>query len=281
MPVRVWCWTPNPVLEIKFSHGRRLVSAGGKAHNVARLLCGWGKPAISLVAKVGTEWRQAAQRERVPIREIPIRSGARTGWAVMNGAGKRLDFFTEDPHWKSADWNRCGRFLRQAVRKGDWVVVAGSVPAGARTGWWRTLFLGLKKHGARILVDGKGQLLREGLQAGVDWAKANQAEAEETLNQVGASRCLAAMRILSRNRSCLLITRGSRGLVLKAGGKRLAVPAPKIRLRDATGSGDAVTAALIHGIGKGWEMEKIAGFSVWAGSENAARRDEVGSRLKG
>ena len=77
------------------------------------------------------------------------------------------------------------------------------------------------------------------------------------------------------------MTRGARGLVIQVGKKRLAVPAPRVRLRDATGSGDVVTAALIYGIRKGWEIAKTAGFAVWAGSENAARRNEVVARLKG
>ena len=88
------------------------------------------------------------------------------------------------------------------------------------------------------------------------------------------------MQTLSRGRCSLLITRGRRGLVMKAGSKTIGVSAPSIRLRDATGSGDVVTAALIHGIQKGWEIGKVAGFAVWAGSEKAARRDEVVARLK-
>jgi sugar/nucleoside kinase (ribokinase family) len=68
---------------------------------------------------------------------------------------------------------------------------------------------------------------------------------------------------------------------MKAGRTTVAVPAPQIRVRDATGSGDVVTAALIYGIRKGWEIGKIAGFSGWAGSEKAARRDDVVARLKG
>ena len=60
----------------------------------------------------------------------------------------------------------------------------------------------------------------------------------------------------------------------------MAVPAPKIRVLDATGSGDVVTAALLLGIGRGWEIEKVAGFAAWAGSEHAARREAVVSRLK-
>ena len=223
---------------------------------------------------------QVARKDRVPVREIPVRSLARKGWAFVEGAGKRLDFFTEDPCWKRADWIRCGNFLRRSIRPGDWLVVAGSVPAGTRPGWWKSLFLDLKKRGVRIVVDGRGQLLREGLQAGVEWSKANLAEAEETLNQRGVKRCLAGMQTLSRGRGCLLITLGSRGLVLQAGTIKKAVPAPKIRIQDATGSGDVVTAALIAGIREGWEIGKIAGFAVWAGSQKAARRDEVVPRLK-
>jgi fructose-1-phosphate kinase PfkB-like protein len=283
MPARVWCFTPNPVFETKIESpgGRAVLSAGGKAHNVARQLHCWGVPAFSVVSKPGPDWLQAARRDRVPLRKVPIRSAARTGWAVVEAAGRRLDFFTEDPRWKSWDWNRCGLFLRRMVRSGDWLVVAGSVPSGARPGWWRTLFLGLRKKRVRILVDGKGQLLREAMQAGVEWAKANLAEAEETMQKKGASRCLEAMRNLSCGRSCLSITQGSRGLVLQAGKQRFPGRAPKIHLLDATGSGDVASAALIYGIRKGWEIEKVAGFAVWAGSEKAARRDAVVRRLKG
>jgi fructose-1-phosphate kinase PfkB-like protein len=283
MPVRVWCFTPNPVFEIKIESpgGRAVLSAGGKAHNVARQLHCWGVPAVSVVSTPGPNWLQAARRDRVPLRQIPIRSAARTGWGLVEAPGQRLDFFTEDPHWKAVDWNRCGLFFRRMVRRGDWLVVAGSVPSGACPGWWRTLFLGLRKKGVRILVDGKGQLLREAMEGGVNWAKANLAEAEETLNQIGASRCLTAMQSLCRHETSLLITQGSRGLSLRAGKQRFSVPARKIRLRDATGSGDVVSAALVYGIRKGWEIEKVAGFAVWAGSEKAARRDAVVRRLKG
>ena len=131
------------------------------------------------------------------------------------------------------------------------------------------------------MADGQGQLLREALEAGVDWAKGNYQEIEETVKGRGVVRCLEKMRAVSRGRSCLLMTRGARGLVIQMGKKRLTVAPPRVRLRDATGSGDVVTAALIYGIRKGWEIAKTAGFAVWAGSENAARRNEVVARLKG
>ena len=281
IPARVWCLTPNPVLEIKFSRGRTVVSAGGKGHNVARQLRRWKVSAVSVTAQTGVDWLRAARRDRVPIRQIPIQASARKGWALLEKAGERLDFFTQDPIWKKQDWSRCETFLCRNIRRGDWLVVAGSAPRGAPSGWWRFLFLELKKRGAQILVDGKSRLLREALKAGVNWAKANLAEAEETTGQRGPERCLRSMETLLRGRSGLLITLGSRGLVLRKGKTKLAVSAPKIQCRDATGSGDVVTSAWVFGILRGWEMEKVAGFAVWAGSEKAAQRGMVVKRLKG
>ena len=234
-----------------------------------------------MVPKAGAEWLARAKKDRIPIWEIPIRAFARMGWALVLGPGERMDLFTQNPKWGKADWDRCALLLRRNVRKGDWLVVAGSVPNGARLGWWRKLFFELKKRGVRIVVDGKGQLLREALKSGVDWAKGNLEEVEETINQKGGGRCLAVMKKISKGRSSLMITLGSQGLVLCHEGRPCKVPAPKIRVWDATGSGDVVTAALIYGIHRGWEIGKVAGFAVWAGSENAARRNEVVARLKG
>jgi|GEM_PF-659475 len=281
MPPRVWCWTPNPVLETKFTEGGRIVSAGGKGHNVARQLLQWGLPALSVVSKVGKDWRRAARKDGLPIREIPIRSPSRTGWSLVEGPGNRRNFFGQDPKWKKSDWGRCALFWRRNFRKGDWLVVAGSVPKGARQGWWRNLFLRLKKGGVRIVVDGKGRLLREALESGVDWAKGNLEEAEETMNQKGGGRGFTAMQKISKGRSSLMVTLGSQGLAISHQGRVFKIPAPRVRVWDATGSGDVVTAALVYGIRKGWDMAKVAGFAVWAGSENAARRNEVVARLKG
>ena len=78
-----------------------------------------------------------------------------------------------------------------------------------------------------------------------------------------------------------MVTLGSQGVAICHQGRVFKVPAPRIRVWDATGSGDVVTAALVYGTRRGWEIGKVVGFSVWAGSENAARRNEVVARLKG
>ena len=280
---RVWCFTPNPVLETKFEPktGRVVLSAGGKAHNVARQLCRWGLSAISLVADCGKEWSGAARRDGPRIVHLPVKTPARRGWAVLDEAGKRLDFFTPDPAWKGRDWGRVAKFLRGKIAPDDWLVVAGSVPKGAGAGWWRTLFLGLRKKRVRLLADSRGTVLREALDAGVDWAKGNLNEAEVTTGAKGGENCLRRMRQMSRKRSSCIVTLGPAGLLLEADEGQLRVRSPIILVRDATGSGDVVTAALIYGCFKGWPLKKTAGWASRMGAANAARADVASLSLRG
>ena len=280
---RVWCFTPNPVLETRFESksGRRTVSAGGKAHNVARQLRRWGISVISLVPHCGEDWLFAAKRDKAPIIPLPVRAPARKGWAVVDETGRRLDYFSPDMAWKESEWNATAAFLQKRITEGDWLVVAGSVPRGASSGWWRILFQELKKRGVRMLVDSRGPVMREALEAGVDWAKGNLHEAEETMGGRGGKNCLQRMRKRARNRSSCVITLGSSGLLVQANVGRLRVRSPNIRLRDATGSGDVVTAALVYGCLKGWSMQKTAEWAARMGAANAARPDVCKLSLRG
>ena len=160
-------------------------------------------------------------------------------------------------------------------------MVAGSTPKGAPLDWWHILFKKLKKRGVRLLVDSRGTVLREALEAGVDWAKGNLNEAEETTGGRGGENCLQRMRRMSRNRSSCVVTLGSSGLQLIVGEGRLRVRSPNIRLRDATGSGDVVTAALVYGCLKGWSLKRAAGWAARMGAANAARPDVCQLSLRG
>lgn len=240
---------------------------------MARQLNRWGVPAISLVPKVGVDWLGVARKDGAEILFLPVTAPARNGYAIMGATGRRFDFFTDDPVWSSKDWTRACGFLPRRLKAKDWLVVAGSVPKGARRGWWRKLFEALKKKGVRLVVDSRGPLLREALQAGVDWAKANLAEAEETTGVRGTGPCLRRMDNLSGKRSSCLVTVGSRGLVLQVGGRRWKASSPRIRVRDATGSGDVATAALVFGLRKKWPTKKIAGWAARMAAANAGRDD--------
>jgi fructose-1-phosphate kinase PfkB-like protein len=167
------------------------------------------------------------------------------GWALVREGEERIDFFMMDPEINFAGWARIGKYWRQVLRKGDWWGVAGSSATGWPKGWWKKLISDLQKKGVSVLVDSRGTLLREAVEAGADWIKCNLAEAEETTGLKGVDHCIRSLK--GDGTTGVVVTLGKDGLAAEVNGTPFFVSAHKVRVRDATGSGDVVTAALIYG----------------------------------
>ena len=267
--MKVWCFTPNPVRERKFVLGsdRVEVSAGGKGRNVARQLCLWGVPAISKVIDLGSDPGSDPGTGLVP--GVGPGTVERGGWAWVREGEERIDFFTEDAKVKARVWAEIGNYWRRVLRKGDWWVVAGSSATGWSRGWWKKLIGDLQKKGVTVLVDSRGALMREAVAAGADWIKCNLEEAEATTGLKGVERCV---RILKGDGTTgVVVTLGKDGLVADVNGSRFLISTPKVKVKDPTGAGDVVTAALIHGEIRGWTTDKTlriaAGVGAWKVSQ--------------
>ena len=270
----VWCFTPNPVLETKIESttGRVVSSAGGKGHNVARQLSRWGVPAISVVCNgeaEGKAWMDHARKEGVKTLQIPVRAGMRQGWAWVREGIERIDFFTEDLKVGSMEWRKIREYWMRNLKSGDWWVVAGSSATGWPRGWWKKLIIDLQKKGVTVLVDSRGALMREAVVAGADWIKCNLEEAEATTGKKGFERCIR--NLIGNGTTGAVVTLGKDGLVAEVNGTMFSIPAPKVKVKDPTGSGDVVTAALIHGEIREWTTDKTlriaAGVGAWKVSQ--------------
>jgi fructose-1-phosphate kinase PfkB-like protein len=270
---RVWCFTPNPVFETKIDarSGRVILSAGGKAHNVARQLTRWGVSAISVICDGGAEgvlWMDHAKKEGVKVLRIPVRGGMRQGWAWLREGVERIDFFTEELRIRPREWKKVREFWIRNLKPGDWWVVAGSSATGWPKGWWKKMIGDLQKKGVSVLVDSRGAILREAVEAGADWIKCNLGEAEETTGMKGVEECIG--KLVGSGTTGVLVTLGKEGMAVEVNGASFLIPAPKVKVRDATGSGDVVTAALIYGEIQGWGMKKTFHAAALAGAWNAS-----------
>jgi sugar/nucleoside kinase (ribokinase family) len=123
------------------------------------------------------------------------------------------------------------------------------------------------------LVDGRGELLREAVQAGADWIKCNLDEAEETTEMEGAERCIP--NLIANGTTGAVVTLGKDGLVAEVNASRFSIPAPKVKVKDTTGAGDVVTAALIYGETHGWTMEKTLQIAAGVGALKVSRSGDV------
>ena len=275
---RVWCFTPNPVFETKIESpsGCVVLSAGGKGHNVARQLYRWGVPAISVVCNGGVEgreWMDQAKKEGVKVLRIPVRAGMRHGWALLKEGVERIDFFTADLKIGPSEWKKVREFWIQNLRSGDWWVVAGSSATGWPKGWWKEVIGDLQKKGVTVLVDSRGAILREAVEAGADWIKCNLAEAEATTGLKGVDRCIR--NLTGNGTTGVVVTLGKEGLAAEVNGTTFSIPAPKVKVKDPTGAGDVVTAGLVYGETRLWTMEKTLRIAAGVGAWKVSRRGDV------
>ncbi len=242
---RVWCFTPNPVLEKKFEEktGRCFCSKGGKGRNVARQLQQWGIPTFSVSVSSSSILETDLGTE--PGSDPKAGAGERQGWAWVREGIERIDFFTEDLKVGSREWRKIREYWMRNLKSGDWWVVAGSSATGWPKGWWKKLIGDLQKKGVTVLVDSRGALMREAVAAGADWIKCNLAEAEATTGMKGVERCIP--NLIGNGTTGVMVTLGKEGLVAEVNGTKFSIPAPKVKVKDPTGSGDVVTAALIYG----------------------------------
>jgi fructokinase len=97
----------------------------------------------------------------------------------------------------------------------------------------------------RLLADVAGyRAVVEEFAAGADLLKLSAADAELLC---GEDAVTVAER-LAGGRTTVVVTRGAAGAVVRHAGITQTVPAPKVSAVDATGAGDSVMAALIHGL---------------------------------
>lgn len=269
----MWCFTPNPVLEKKFEEktGRCFCSKGGKGRNVARQLQQWGIPTISvsvssssiLETDVGTE----------PGSDPKAGAGERQGWAWVREGIERIDFFTEDLKVGSREWRKIREYWMRNLKSGDWWVVAGSSATGWPRGWWKKLIGDLQKKGVTVLVDSRGSLMREAVAAGADWIKCNLAEAEATTGMKGVERCIR--NLTGNGMTGVMVTLGKDGLLAEVNGTMFSIPAPKVKVKDPTGAGDVVTAALIYGEIRRWAIERTLESAVRVGARKAMGKGQI------
>ena len=273
MRPRVWCFTPNPVLEKKFEEktGRFFCSKGGKGRNVARQLQQWGIPTLSvsvssssiLETDVGTK----------PGSDPKAGAGERQGWAWVREGIERIDFFTEDLKIGSREWRKIREYWKRNLKSGDWWVVAGSSATGWPRGWWKKLIGDLQKKGVTVLVDSRGALMREAVAAGADWIKCNFEEAEATTGMKGVERCIR--NLTGNGTTGVVVTLGKEGLVAEVNGTKFSIPAPKVKVKDPTGAGDVVTAAFIYGEILGWTTDKTLRIAAGIGAWKVSQRGDL------
>jgi len=234
---------------------------GGKGLNVARTLHALGVDVLVLglaggVTGAGVE--AALRGLSVPAAFTAVAGETRRTFSVVDDT--RVTAFHEaGPEVGADDFAGFRRGYEQALEGATAVVLSGSLPPGLEAGTYATLIETATAAGVPAVLDTHGEALRRGAAAGAAIVKPNLAElaalAEPPLAPAADLATAAAAAGQLRGAQAVVITLGPDGLLAATGDGCWRARAPAAMTGNATGAGDAVAAALAHGLvlGRPWD----------------------------
>jgi tagatose 6-phosphate kinase len=270
---------------------------GGKGVNVARTLHALGAELLltGLAGGVtGAGIEADLGRLGVPTALTPIAAETRRTFTVVDGGGAVTAFNEAGPEVAEREFAEFRGQYHQALAGASVVVLSGSLPPGLAAGAYAALIEMATAAGVPVVLDTHGEALLRGAAAGPAIVKPNL---EELASLAGrrlstadgpdlTAVTAAADQLRTAGAQAVVASMGSAGLLAAAGdGRWLARPAAVTG--NATGAGDAVVAALAHGLvlGRPWDERlrhaaALGSATVAAPVAGEFRDDDYASALR-
>lgn len=240
--------------------GSALRVAGGKTLNVVRAARALDAPVHAVAALGGStgDWIVSSlAAEAVTLTAVPLAGETRMCLAIVDVAESSplsTDLYEPPTPFTADEWAAFARAVRGAAGASDWMALSGSIPAGVPLAGLTALLDDVRTAGVRVALDTAGAALRA-LCGSADLLKINRAEAEELLGGPTADAVDACRRLAALTDADVVVTDGVVGSAARIDGNTLIVPAPHVRGRYPTGSGDAFLGGLLAALDRGEDAE--------------------------
>ena len=272
------------------SHER--ITAGGKGVNVSLVLQQLQIPTTVygyLSGTTGTMIAEQLQRTQIP-----------TDWIVLPNQMNRINLKVKE-HTAVTELNGRGISVSAAdtgllvdkLRKygdGDYIVLAGSVPAGAPASHYADIMRALADTGVRFAVDAEGEALREALKEHPFVVKPNLRELCSVFGteiETWWDALPYGRQMIEMGAENVLLSLGADGALLFSKEQRIwHLSAPHGEVKNAVGSGDSMLGGFLAGCASGRDLTEALRIGIAAGSATAfsewiATRSRMDNLLKG
>ncbi len=159
--------------------------------------------------------------------------------------------------------------LRDRLERGDWLVLAGSIPPPLDARVYTDIIREASEAGIHTVLDADGEALVAGASARPEIVKGNRRELERLLGRHlddESSTLKAAREVHDTGVECVVVTRGREGAVATTDQEFLRGVAPRVRAVSAVGSGDAFLAGVVLTLSNGGAMKDALRLGIAAGT---------------
>lgn len=247
--------------------------AGGKGIDVSRAIRHLGGDSMALGFIGGHNGRvmvEMLKEEGVTTYFTPIAQETRRDIVVCTARGRMQTMLNaKGPLITADEWKSFLAHLSLLELRDAYVVVAGSLPRGVPADAYRQIVQLAQRRGARTVLDADGACFKAGLQARPFAIKPNAKELRRlTGRPLRTEReiVLAAAELNRDGVEVVIVSRGSRGLlVVSRAGSYRAMP-PPVRVKSTVGAGDSTVAGFVFQHAGGKSLEDCVRFATAAGT---------------
>ena len=240
-------------------------NAGGKGVNVASCLADWGLSvaATGLLGRDNATSFEALMRAKaIEDRFVRIEGATRTNIKLVDPeetTDVNLPGFTATPEALAAATAEASALAGRC----DLVVVAGSLPQGAREEHYASLLATLAEAGKPVILDASGPALARALAgpAMPHAIKPNAAELAELAGEPLTSLhdiAKAARRLQAPGIALVVVSMGAEGALFCSEAGLIRARLPAVSGGSSVGAGDAMVAGLAAAMAEGADLERTA-----------------------
>ncbi|MBQ9905198.1 MAG: 1-phosphofructokinase [Oscillospiraceae bacterium] len=269
------------------------ITAGGKGVNVSLILQQLEIPTTVYGYLSGTTGSMIA--EQLLRTQIP------TDWINVPNQMNRINLKVKEDH-AVTELNGRGVSISPAETElllkklskygdGDYIVLAGSVPAGSPPSHYADVMTALGDSGVRFAVDAEGETLRQALRCHPFVVKPNLRELCSLFDDDGTidtwwDALPYGRKLIEWGAQNALLSLGAEGaLLFTEAGRVWHLSAPHGQVKNAVGSGDAMLGGFLAGCAQGKPLTEALRMGIAAGSATAfsewiANRSQMDNLLR-
>lgn len=272
--------TLNPAID-KIAHVKKLIvgdlnrlndvrmSVGGKGINVARTLRALNERTEVFTITAGTAGMLVEQylRSNYYMAHIVKAEGnTRTNIKIIEEDGSLTEINDAGPVVTKEILNLLTIKMVRSLKKGDTIVLSGSIPDSVPTAIYKDLILKAKDAGIHTILDADGEPFREGVTALPDIVKPNVRELRGyfgVTEQIDEKEtCLLAQKLAKQGIGLVAASMGHQGAVFASADHAYYAKAVNVHTDSTVGAGDAMVGAIAFARHAGYDDEKLIRISM-------------------
>ena len=259
---------------------------GGKGFNVSRMLIALGSRSVALGfagGRNGELLRDGLESLGIDSDFVWVDDETRTNISIVTETpGPYVKVNEPGPAISTAAYETLLNKVKKLAQRGDWWVLAGSLPPGLPKTAYADLIKKIQGSGAHVLLDSSGEALRWGCSARPFLAKPNEVEAHQLtglpLNSP-AETAAAAKSMQKSGIAHVVVSLGKAGTLLVDEQGIWRAAAPRIEERNPIGAGDSLVGGLVWGLSEGLAVAEALRWGTACGAATASLSGTaVGSR---